>query len=120
MNALPHLRSIILFFFSLLLMQEPTYADITRELKRLTGYSIIYGGSITETSQRNYSEKVIKLDNGWVFKLDCLMLMPLALTDVVVLGKRFPDSALQKYPNLPTQMQYQFKLIIDRDVSMHR
>jgi len=44
------------------------------------------------------------------------MLMPLNFTDVIVFGKRYPEALTKKYPNLPEQMLYQFKLLIDRDV----
>lgn len=91
-------------------------ADVERELRRMTGYAIVYAGTVQEGLERNGSEKLLKLDNGWVFKLDCLMLMPLNFTDVIVFGKRYPEAITRKYPNLPEQMLYQFKLLIDREV----
>jgi hypothetical protein len=48
-------------------------ASVESELKRMTGYTIIYAGVVQEKIERNYSEKLLKLDNGWVFKLDCLI-----------------------------------------------
>lgn len=91
-------------------------AGTERELRKMIGYTIVYAGSIRDSAERNYSEKLIQLDNGWLFKLDCMMLMPLNFTDVIVFGKRYPDELLKKFPNLPSQLQYQFKLLIDRDV----
>ncbi|OZA26987.1 MAG: hypothetical protein B7X93_09880 [Hydrogenophilales bacterium 17-61-9] len=91
-------------------------AGSERELRKMVGYTIVYVGSIRDSVERNYSEKMIQLDNGWGFKLDCMMLMPLNFTDVVVFGKRYPDELLKKFPNLPAQRQFQFKLLIDREV----
>lgn len=106
-----------LFFLALSVSTAtPANAGIERELKRMTGYTIIYGGYIQDQMEKNYGEKYIRLDNGWLFKLDCLMLMPMNMTDVVVFGKSYPDELLKKFPNLPKHLQFQFKLLIDREV----
>lgn len=91
-------------------------AGVERELRRMTGYTIVYAGTIQDGVELNSSEKSLKLDNGWVFKLDCLILMPLNFTNVIVFGKRYPEALTKKYPNLPEHALYQFKLLIDRDV----
>lgn len=103
-------------FVAISLLPVSTNAGAARELRNMVGYTIVYVGSIHDSVERNYSEKLIQLDNGWLFKLNCMMLMPLNFTDVVVFGKRFPDELLEKFPNLPVQHQFQFKLLIDRDV----
>lgn len=108
--------SLVIVTLALLGFCGISYAGVERELRRMTGYTIVYAGSVQEGIERNYSEKLLKLDNGWVFKLDCLMLMPLNFTDVIVFGKRYPEALTKKYPNLPEQMLYQFKLLIDREV----
>ena len=94
----------------------PAHAGIESELRRMTGYTIIYGGYVKDRVEKNYTEKYIQLDNGWLFKLDCMMLMPLNMTDVIVFGKSYPDEVLKKFPNLPKHLQFQFKLLIDREV----
>jgi hypothetical protein len=82
----------------------------------MTGYTIIYGGFVQEGIERKYTEKLLKLDNGWIFKLDCLIIMPLNFTDVIVFGMRYPESLAKKYPNLSEEMLYQFKLLIDGNI----
>lgn len=94
----------------------PAHAGIESELRKMTGYTVIYGGYIRDRVEKNYGEKYIQLDNGWIFKLDCLILMPLAMADVIVFGKSYPDEVLKKVPNLPKHMRFQFKLLIDREV----
>lgn len=102
--------------FGASVVSVPAWANVTRDLKRLTGYTIVYGGHVAEVLERN-TEKLLRLDNGWLFRLElCLVLGPLPLSDVVVLGKRFPEELLKKNPQLPAHLQYHFKLIVDRDV----
>lgn len=94
----------------------PAHAGIESELRKMTGYTIIYGGYVRDRLEKNYGEKYLQLDNGWVFKLDCMILMPLNMTDVIVFGKGYPDEVLKKVPNLPKHLQFQFKLLIGREV----
>jgi hypothetical protein len=108
--------SLVIATLALLGFCGTSSASVESELKHMTGYTIIYAGVVQEKIERNYSEKLLKLDNGWVFKLDCLMLMPLNFTDVIVFGKRYPEALTKQYPNLPEQMLYQFKLLINQDV----
>jgi len=94
----------------------PAHAGIESELGKMTGYTIIYGGHVRDSLEKNYGDKYLQLDNGWIFKLNCLMLMPLNMTDVIVFGKSYSDEVLKKVPNLPKHLQFQFKLLIDREV----
>lgn len=104
---------LLLFSFGLI---SPASAGMASELKRMNGFTILYAGHITDTVEKDYDEKMLQLDNGWVFKLDCLMLMPMDYTDVIVFGKRYPESLTKQYPNIPKHLLYQFKLLIDREV----
>ena len=101
---------------SLSLLPVSANAGVEHDLRKMVGYTIVYVGSIRDSVERNYCEKLIQLDNGWVLKLDCMMLMPLNFTDVVVFGKRFPDELLKKFSSLPPQRQFHFKLLIDREI----
>lgn len=91
-------------------------AGIESDLKRMVGYTIVYVGHVQNRVERNYSEKLIQLDNGWVFRIDCMISLPLAYTDVIVFGKRYPEELLKRFPNLTTQKQFQFKLFIEREI----
>lgn len=92
------------------------HAGVESELKKMTGYTIIYGGYVKDRIEKNYTEKYLQLDNGWVFKLNCMMFMPMNMTDVVVFGKSYPDEVLKRVPNLPKHLQFEFKLLIDREI----
>jgi hypothetical protein len=106
-----------LFFLTAgILTTFPAHASVERELKKMTGYTIIHGGYIKDRIEKNYTEKYLQLDNGWLFKLNCLMLMPLNMTDVIVFGKSYPEEVLKAVPNLPKHLQYEFKLLIGREV----
>lgn len=109
------LRTLVLLVAGLV-TAIPSHAGIESELRKMTGYTIIYGGYVRDRLEKNYGEKYLQLDNGWIFKLDCMMLMPLTMTDVIVFGKSYPDEVLKKVPNLPKHMHFQFKLLIDREV----
>jgi hypothetical protein len=102
--------------FALFLISSNATAGVERELKRMIGFTIVHAGYITDTAEKNYSEKFIKIDNGVVFKLDCMILMPLNMTEVIVFGKKIPEDVLKKYPNLPSSLTTQYKILIDRDV----
>jgi len=114
-NMSTFLRTLVLLVAGLV-TAIPSHAGIESELRKMTGYTIIYGGYVRDRLEKNYGEKYLQLDNGWIFKLDCMMLMPLTMTDVIVFGKSYPDEVLKKVPNLPKHMQFQFKLLIDREV----
>ena len=107
---------ILIFFVLSLSLSIPVHAGVESELRKMTSYTIVYSGYIRERIEKNYSEKYIQLDNGWIFKLDCMMLMPLNMTDIIVFGKSLPNEVLKQVPNLPKHLQYQFKLLIDREV----
>lgn len=109
------IRTFIFFALSLSIV-TPVHAGVESELRKMTGYTIVYSGYIREHIEKSYGEKFLQLDNGWIFKLDCMMLMPLNMTDVIVFGKSLPDEVLKRVPNLPQYMQYQFKLLIDQEV----
>ena len=106
---------IISAIFLILFAASSSYAGVERDLKRLVGYTIIYTGTIQQFSDQNMTKRAL-LDNGAIFKLDCLILPPLPLTDVVVFGKKYPAELLSRYPNLPSNLQVQYKLLIDREV----
>lgn len=107
-----HTLSLLVF----LLISSTATAGVERDLKRMVGFTIVYAGYITNTTEKNHSEKYIQLDNGSTFKLDCMILTPLNMTEVIVFGKKYPEELLKKYPNLPANLTTQFKLLIDRDV----
>ena len=94
----------------------PAHAGIESELKKMTGYTILHGGHVRDRLEKGYGEKYIQLENGWTFKLDCLILMPLKFTDVIVFGKSPPDEVVKKFPSLPKHLMNQYKLLIDREV----
>ena len=58
--------SLVIVTFALLGFCGTSSAGVERELKRMTGYTIIYAGTVQEGLERNYSEKLLKLDNGSV------------------------------------------------------
>jgi len=99
-----------------LMFSCPVFAGMEYNLKQMVGFTIVYAGYITDSAEKNYSEKYLQLDNGWSFKLDCMMLMPLNMTDVIVFGKKYPEEVVKKFPNIPPNLTYQFKLLIDREV----
>lgn len=109
------LRALILSIAGLL-AAIVAYAGIESKLKNMTGYTIIYGGYVRDRFEKNYGEKYLQLDNEWVFKLDCLMFLPLDMTGVIVFGKSYPDEVLKKVPKLPKHLEFQFKLLIDREI----
>lgn len=100
---------------SISVFSTQTNASTEKELKKMAGYTIVYGGYIQNVSEKNYSEKYIQLGNGWTFKMNCLMLSPLNFTDVVVFGKKHSEDLLKSVPDLPEHLQYQFKLLINKD-----
>ncbi len=94
----------------------PAHADVASDLKRMVGYTIVYVGSVRSTSERNYVEKHVLLENGWQFKLNCMTFMPMRMTEVVVFGKALPDDVIRAVPNLPKHLQFTFKMLIDREI----
>ena len=109
------LRTLI-FFAVALSSAIPAHAGIESELKKMMGYTILHGGHVRDRVEKGYGEKYIQLDNGWTFKLDCLILMPLNFSDVIVFGKSYPEEVVKKFPSLPKHLMYQYKLLIDREV----
>ena len=54
--------------------------------------------------------------NGQVFKVDFLLLDPLALTDVIVFAKPLPKELAAQYRGkLPDRLLYSYKLLIDNE-----
>lgn len=92
-----------------------SFAGIERDLQKMLGYTIIYTGTIQKYSDKSTAKHVL-LDNGSIFKLDCFILTPLPMTDVVVFGKKYPAELLSRYPNLPANLQIQYKILIDREI----
>lgn len=92
-----------------------SFAGVERDLQRMLGYTIIYTGTIQKYSDKG-AAKYVLLDNNSIFKLDCLILAPLPMTDVVVFGKKYPAELLSRYPNLPANLQIQYKILIDREM----
>ena len=101
---------------SLLLTTAIAHAGVERDLRQMVGFTVMYAGIIQEVGERSYGEKIVRLDNGLVFKLDCLMMMPINMTNVVVFGKNYPPDVIARVPNLPAHLQLQVKLLIDREM----
>lgn len=101
--------------FALFFISCTAVAGVESDLKSMIGFTVVYAGSITDTAEKNYSEKYIQLDNGSVLKLDCMIFMPMRMTDVIVFGKNFPEDILKKYPNLKANFAIQIKLLIDSE-----
>lgn len=94
----------------------PAHANTEKELKKMTGYTIIYGGYVQNTTEKNITEKYLHLDNGWIFKMNCLMLTPLSFTDVIVFAKKHSEELLKSVPDLPENLQFQLKILINKEV----
>ena len=89
--------------------------DAARDLRKMVGYTIVLADTVEKVFE-NDGNKFIKLSGGQVFKLDFLLLDPLALTDVIVFAKAPPKELSQKYKDkLPEQLLYSYKLLIDNE-----
>jgi hypothetical protein len=91
-------------------------SSIHRGLRRIVGFTIVSSDSVAEVLEDRQGDKYIKLLSGAVFKADLMILDPLPASDVIVFGKRLPESLRRQYPNLPEALQYEYRLLIDDEV----
>ena len=91
--------------------------DAARDLRKLVGYTIIMADAVNKVFEGKDGDKFIKLSNGWIFKVEFLLLDPLPITDVIVFAKPFPKDLIESYKGkLPERMLYSCKLLIDNEV----
>ena len=91
--------------------------DVANDLKKMVGYTIVMADTVEKVSQSKDGDKLIKLSNGSVFKVDSLLLDPLFLTDVIVFVKPPSKALLKKCKGkLPDHLLYSYKLLIDNEV----
>jgi hypothetical protein len=113
-RTLVGLIALSLFTF---VVQPAVYArDAARDLRKMVGYSIVMADTVDKIYEGRIGDKLVKLSNGQVFKVDFLLLDPLPLTDVIVFAKPPPKEIVEKFRGkLPERMLYSYKLLIDNE-----
>ena len=91
-------------------------SSIHRGLRRMVGFTIVSSDSLDEVFESRKGDKHVKLLSGAVFKVDLMLLEPLAASDVIVFAKRLPESLRKQYPNLSDDLFYEYRLLIDDEV----
>jgi hypothetical protein len=81
---------LILAFFCLWLNTATTVfaGDVARDLKCMTGYTIVDATYISDVMHDSYGDILIQLGNGRVFKVSQLIFDPLVLTDIIIFSKK--------------------------------
>ncbi|MDB4809371.1 hypothetical protein OAH21_01545 [bacterium] len=111
-------RLIPLIAVFLLVISAPSgfARDAARDLRKMVGYTILLADTVDKVAEKD-GNKYIKLTGGRIFKVDFLLLDPLAFTDVIVFAKPLPKSLVEKYKGkLPAHMLYSYKLMVDNEV----
>jgi hypothetical protein len=113
-RTLVGLIALSLFTF---VVQSAVYArDAARDLRKMVGYSIVMADTVDKIYEGRIGDKLVKLSNGQVFKVDFLLLDPLPLTDVIVFAKPPLKEIVEKFRGkLPERMLYSYKLLIDNE-----
>jgi hypothetical protein len=91
--------------------------NASRALKRMKGFTIVETDTIAEVVTDRNGDKYFKLQSGTTFKVEMVLLDPLALSDVVIFAKAPSKEILAKYgKTIPEAALYQFKLLVGDDV----
>lgn len=110
---------LISIFFALTIVFMSSLADArdaARDLRRMIGYTIITSTTVDSVLEGKYGEKLLKLSDGTVFKVD-LLLDRLSSTDVIVFAKSpSKEIAAQYKGKLPEYMMYSYKFLIDNEI----
>jgi len=96
----------LIIFLSIILWSNVYAGSITRDLKKMVGYTIIMSDTVEKVFEQN-GDKFIELNNGYIFKVKFLLFSPFIYTDVIVFGK---GSLFLK------EFIYLHKLLIDNEV----
>jgi len=108
---------LVVFAFAVSLLCAPAFGrDAARDLRKMKGFTIIDAAAVKKVAKGDAAgKKTVLLDNGVAFEVDFLLLDPLPLTDVIVFAKPFPKELREKFKNLPEQLLYEYKLLIDNE-----
>ena len=106
-----------LLIIVLVLSVSPVNArDVTRDLRRMVGYTIVLADTVASVSE-NGGSKFIKLNGGQVFKVDLMLLDPFFLTDVIVFAKAPSKELIQKYKGqISESLLYSYRLMVDNEM----
>ena len=114
-NKLKKIISII--FFVIIISSFSLARDAARDLRRMVGYTIVLSDSISKVFEDEHNDNIIQLSGGTAFKVDMLLLPPLAFTDVIVFAKGPSKEIAEKYRGkLPDKMLTSYKMLIDNEV----
>ena len=104
----------ILAVFALAIQPCAFGRDAARDLRKMVGYTILLADTVDKVFESRDGDKLIKLSDGQVFKVDFLLLDPLPLTDVIVFAKPPPKEIVEKFKGkLAERMLYSYKLLVD-------
>jgi hypothetical protein len=90
--------------------------DAARDLRKMVGYTVVMAASVEKVYESQSGDKLLKLSNGHVFKVDFLLLNPSTLTDVIVFAKTPTKELFERFKGkVPERMLYSYKLLIDNE-----
>jgi hypothetical protein len=89
--------------------------QIVRELRRMTGYTIVDVLSLREIREGR-TGKLAVLSDGQVFDLGSSLTLALPFSDVIVFAKPVSAEIRSRYPGLPSRSYYSYRLLIDDEM----
>lgn len=103
------MRSLTIALALIFLQGAVLARDAARDLRRLVGFTIMKADYVSEVIEGRNGGKLLKLSDGTVWKVvDSLMITPITMTDVIILGKKFPG--------LPEGKDLVLKILVDNEV----